>query len=69
MTTQGMKEEQMKIIAQLITDVLVEVKPYQLPEGNKGQYIADFKKKIASNEVIKGVRKQVKELMRGFETY
>ncbi|MFI5412631.1 MAG: serine hydroxymethyltransferase, partial [Candidatus Micrarchaeales archaeon] len=70
-TTRGMKEPEMRIIAGFIIDVVLAVKDYQIPEGKEERqaYIKKFKEDIQSNEKIVAVRGQVKELSSRFPLY
>ncbi|MBI3051461.1 serine hydroxymethyltransferase [Candidatus Woesearchaeota archaeon] len=70
-TTQGMKEREMKQIAELMAAVIDETRQYQLPEKKEERtaYIANFKKEIQANPRIMGTRQRVKELCSGFELY
>ena len=67
-TTRGMKETEMKIIAKWIVEILEEVKQYQLPEGKQArdEYIQKFKKEIKKNNTIKRVAKEVTILSKKF---
>jgi len=67
-TTRGMKEDEMKIIAKWIAEVIHEVKDYQLPETKEERiaYIKQFKKDITENQTLKDIKKQVKELCSKF---
>ena len=65
-----MKEEEMKKIGKLITEVINEVKKHQLPgKDERNEYISRFKKDIKKNATLKRIRNEVKELTKGFEIY
>lgn len=67
-TTRGMKEEEMKVIANWIAQIANEIKNYQLPEikEERGEYLKKFREDMAENEVIKKIKKQVLELCQKF---
>ncbi len=70
-TTRGMKEGDMEIIAEVIAKVINEVKGYQLPEDKveRKEYIKKFRDDISKNELIKKVRGQVLRLCKRFPLY
>ncbi|MBI2133135.1 serine hydroxymethyltransferase [Candidatus Woesearchaeota archaeon] len=68
-TTQGMKEDEMKLIAGFIAEVYSEVKKYRLPEGDKKEYLATFRQEIRRNRTLKRIRNEVKSLAKKFEIY
>ncbi|MBI2142239.1 serine hydroxymethyltransferase [Candidatus Woesearchaeota archaeon] len=70
-TTQGMKEQEMGTIAGFISDVIGEVKGYRLPENKeeRNAYLKNFRAEIAKNKTIRRVRKEVKQMTKGFELY
>lgn len=67
-TTRGMKEREMKTIASWITQVIEEIKAYQLPESKdeRKPYISSFKKDMANNPVVLKVRGEIEKLCEGF---
>jgi glycine hydroxymethyltransferase len=67
-TTRGMKEEEMKFVAEWIAQVLQEIKGYKLPETREEriQYLKQFRKDIAENQKLKEVKQQIKELCNKF---
>ena len=67
-TTRGMKEEEMKLVAGVIAQVIQEIKEYQLPETKEERiaYLKQFKKDIAENQKLKAVKQEVKELCNRF---
>ncbi len=69
-TTRGLREQDMELIAGWIHRVIEEVKPYQLPEDKtKGEYIEKFKAEVKQNKNIHAVRDEVKEFAKGFPLY
>ena len=70
-TTRGMKEKEMEIIADWIAQIIKEVKDYQLPESKeeKKEYLKSFREKIAKNETITKTRKEVLDLCKKFPIY
>ena len=67
-TTRGMKEEEMKLIADWIVQIVEMIKDYQLPEGKeeRNSYLKEFRKDIAESEVLRTVKQQVAELCKKF---
>lgn len=70
-TTRGMKEEEMVLIAGWIRKIVDVVKDFSLPETKeeRKEYIKDFRRKIAENETLKEINKEVKELCSKFPVY
>ncbi len=70
-TTRGMKEEEMKLIAEFMSDALDEIKAYALPSSKeeRSQYISTFRSEISQNERLKRVRARVEELCLRFPLY
>ena len=70
-TTRGMKEAEMKTIGGLISEVIMAVKNYQLPEGKdeRQAYLKNFKEEIKANEKLKSVRARVLEICQKFPLY
>ncbi len=70
-TTRGMKEEEMKIIAKFIADTLAEIRKYKLPNDKKErtQYISKAKEELANNQNIVKIRNDVIELCNRFPLY
>jgi glycine hydroxymethyltransferase len=71
LTTRGMKEREMELIADWIAQVIYEVKDYELPEDKdaRAEYLRKFRKEIAENRVLKRIKKEVVELCRRFPLY
>jgi glycine hydroxymethyltransferase len=67
-TTRGMKEGEMKIIANWILEVINHVKDEKLPEEKeeKQKFLKSFRKKIAGDEFLKEISSDVKELCTRF---
>jgi glycine hydroxymethyltransferase len=67
-TTRGMKENEMIIIADWIAEVVNEIKNYQLPETKEEriEYLKKFREDIKRNELIKKIKQQVLELSKKF---
>jgi glycine hydroxymethyltransferase len=70
-TTRGMKEKEMDLIAEWIATIIKEIKGYSLPEGKdeRVKYINMFREEIKKNRVIKKIRKEVLELCKKFPVY
>lgn len=68
LTTRGMKEGEMKIIAGWIAEVINEIKTYKLPDGKKEkqEYLKKFKEEITGNETLKKIKREVLELSKKF---
>ncbi len=70
-TTRGMKEKEMEEIAQIIAEVIMQVKDCKLPTDTEGkkEYIKKFRKRLRNNLVIKEARKKTAELCAKFPLY
>jgi glycine hydroxymethyltransferase len=68
-TTRGMKEDEMKQIADMMSRVIYEIKDYELVKEKKDELLIKFKKEIKRNKVISQVRKEVLELCERFPLY
>ncbi len=61
LTTRGMKEKEMKQIADWIVEVINEVKNYTLPEKEKRkEYLQKFHTEIAKNKKLLAIAKEIK---------
>lgn len=71
LTTRGMKENEMRIVGKLISQVVREVKNYQLPENKdeRAEYLKKFRENIQNSETVKSVREQVLDLCNRFPLY
>jgi glycine hydroxymethyltransferase len=70
-TTRGMKEKEMVQIAKWIAQVVEHVKQYELPKEQqaRGPFIKEFKKKIADDKKLAGIRKEVKAMAEQFPLF
>ena len=70
-TTRGMKEKEMKKIAQWIAQVANHVKHEQLPTDNKKRqlYLTDFKQRMSKDRVLLAICKEVKEMASQFPLF
>jgi glycine hydroxymethyltransferase len=71
LTTRGMKEKEMKQIANWISEIIKLFAVYEMPV-DKVQRIAaikNFKKELKSNERIKQIQKEVVALAKSFPLY
>ncbi len=71
LTTRGMREQEMEQIADLITEVIMEVKGNELPEDREARndYLKKYKEDIKSNGKLKEVRKRVLDICSRFPLY
>jgi glycine hydroxymethyltransferase len=71
LTPRGMKEKEMKMIGKWISEVIKEIKDFELPEDKKeiNNYLKEFREKIKNNKKIKEIQKQVIELCKKFLLY
>src|SRR3989339_652040 len=71
LTTRGMKEHEMEIIGKWISEVINEVKKYELPEDKKEiqNYLKQFREEIKQNKKIHEIKNQVVELCKKFPLY
>lgn len=67
-TTRGMKEKEMEVIADWIAQVVNLIKIYKLPETKeeKAKYLKEFREYIANNETIKKIKKEILEFGKKF---
>jgi len=70
-TTRGMKDGEMPVIAKLIADVIGQIKGYEMPEDKekRAPYLKRFRKEIKRNSTIKECRERVEELCDRFPLY
>lgn len=71
LTTRGMKEKEMKKIAQWIARVLAVVKDYRLPEKKEERkpYMDNFKKAVHRNAKLKKIRSEIKQFASKFPIF
>ncbi len=71
MTTRGMKEEDMKYIANFMSTVISETEKYRFPQEKteRNAYFSRFNKEIDENLTIRKVRKDVITFSRRFPLY
>jgi len=71
LTSRGMKEKEMKLIANWITEIIYEVKDYEMSDDKdtRNEIIQKFRKEIEKNEKIKRIKKEVVELCKKFPLY
>ncbi|HEA84408.1 MAG TPA: serine hydroxymethyltransferase [Candidatus Wildermuthbacteria bacterium] len=67
-TTRGMKEKEMELIAGWIATIIEEVKDYKLPKGKEARaaYLKEFDEAISTNKTILSIKKEVTELAENF---
>jgi glycine hydroxymethyltransferase len=67
-TTRGMKEKEMEVIADWIAQVVNLIKIYKLPEAKeeRAKYLKEFREYIANNETIKKIKKEILEFGKKF---
>ena len=66
-----MKEPEMAAIADMISEVVLEVRPNELPDDKDAriEYLKKFRSEIAGNPKIENVRSRVLELCSRFPLY
>lgn len=71
LTTRGMKEAEMKKVAQFIARVLSEIKTYWLPKEKeeRKRYLETFRKEVSHNKKIKEIGAQVTRFARHFPIF
>ena len=71
LTTRGMKEKEMEIIGKWISEIVHEIKKYELPEDKKeiNDYLKKFREEIKNNKKIHEIRNNVVELCKKFPLY
>ncbi len=71
LTTRGMKEPEMELIAGWIATAIKETENYRLPVEKKEipEYVKKFKEEVKGNAEIKKIREKVRELCSKFPLY
>ena len=71
LTTRGMKEKEMEIIGKWMSEIIHEIKKYELPEDKKqiNEYLKKFREEIKDNKKIHEIRNHVVELCKKFPLY
>lgn len=71
LTTRGMKESEMKKVAEFISRVLSEMKQYRLPSRKEERktYLEQFRKEIDRNEKIKEIEAEVTRFATAFPIF
>lgn len=67
-TTRGMKEPEMLLIAQWIVQALNEIKDFELPETKEERisYLKNFRTEIAANQTLQSIKQEVAHLCSKF---
>ena len=67
-TTRGMKEEEMKLIADWIVQIVDRIREYKLPETKEERksYLKKFRGEIAKDEALREIKQEVAELCKKF---
>jgi len=67
-TTRGMKEKEMELIAQLISDVVARVRDERMPAAKEERpsFVKEYRKKISTDHGLNEIRLKVKELCNRF---
>lgn len=70
-TTRGMKEKEMRMIARWIAQVVAHVKDEQLPVDAKQRqtFLTDFRKRMLKDKTLLSIRKEVKEMATKFPLF
>ncbi|MFH0968927.1 MAG: serine hydroxymethyltransferase [Patescibacteria group bacterium] len=70
-TSRGMKEKEMKIVADWISEAFGEIKKYQLPKKKEDikNYLIKFRSEIKRNKKLKQIHKEVIKLCKKFPIY
>jgi glycine hydroxymethyltransferase len=71
LTTRGMKEQEMRLVGDLIAQVVSEIKGYEMPKGKDGraEAIRGFRAGLAKSVVVREVKAKSLELCRRFPLY
>ncbi len=71
LTTRGMKEKEMALIAEFISQAIEQIKEERLPTDKETRiaYMKEFRKRVESNSKLKEIRKDVAELCGQFPLY
>ncbi len=70
-TTRGMKEKEMGLIAGWISQIANEIKDYHLPETKeeRREYLKKFREEMSVNSLVKNIKQQVLEICNKFPIY
>jgi len=70
-TSRGMKEDEMKLIAKWVSEIVSEVKSFKLPEKKeeRREYVKKSLEEMKNNATIKRIRGEVVELCKKFPLY
>jgi glycine hydroxymethyltransferase len=70
LTTRGMKEKEVKVVAEWILEVVRYVAPYKLPDNPETRldFLKDFKRKIWEDKFIVQLSSKVRKICREFPT-
>tara|TARA_B100001964_G_scaffold198075_1_gene223561 strand:+ start:58075 stop:59421 length:1347 start_codon:yes stop_codon:yes gene_type:complete len=70
-TTLGMKEKEMEKIGNWITEVIKEVKDFELPKEKeeRKEYLNNFRKSLEKNKNLQRIKKEVENLCKNFPLY
>ena len=71
LATRGMKEKEMESIGKWISEIIKEIKNYELPE-NKAEindYLKKFREEVSKNKKIHQIKNEVMELCKKFPLY
>jgi len=68
LTTRGMKEKEMRQIAQWITEIIHHIESYKLPSDKtkRAEFMNDFKKKMTQDLFLKAIAAKVVALAKSF---
>jgi len=71
LTTRGMKEPEMEKVGKWISEVINEVKEYQMPKDKEERkdIIAKFREEIKSKTRLSEIREEIKEMCKNFPLY
>jgi glycine hydroxymethyltransferase len=71
LTTRRMKEKEMELIGDWISQIIYEVKDYEMPDDKDARNVSieKFRKEIVKNQKIKKTKKEVVELCKRFPLY
>jgi len=67
-TTRGMEEKEMKLIALWISQIVKEIKGYKLPENKeeRGEYLKKFREDMEKSQLVKRIKQEVLEFGKDF---
>ncbi len=71
LTTRGMKEKEMKLIAMWIKNITEEIRTYRLPKDKEKRkaYLVNFRKEVDKNKKLDEIRPKIKKFASSYKIF